>query len=88
MNHSWKFYNDGGYLGTLQFLANGKIGGYSNPNENSWKMNADQMLEVSDAAGKVTARYVIAFQDHYGKYRLMGKFLGTGALPGWTHYLE
>lgn len=67
---TWKFYNDAGYLGTLSFGTNGKIVGYSNPNEYTWLLNSSNMLEVYDNKGKITVRYVLAFKDHYGKWRL------------------
>lgn len=87
---SWKFYNDAGFIGTMIFNANGKISGYSHPNESTWVLNSQRMLEVYDVNGKITARYVMAFKDYHGKWRLSGKFLQNGAPlnNGWTHYLE
>lgn len=54
----WKFYNDGGFLGTIYFTPTGKIANYNNSNENSWVLNANRMLEVYDINGAITARYV------------------------------
>ena len=87
---SWKFYNDAGYLGTLTFNLDGKITGYNRYNEVSWKINSNRMLEVYNGDGNITVRYVWAFKDHYGKWRLQGKYLvdGSPSSNGWTHYLE
>ena len=87
---SWKFYNDAGYLGTLNFNVNGRITGYNRYNEVSWKINSNRMLEVYNGDGNLTVRYVWGFKDNYGKWRLQGKYLvdGNPTSNGWTHYLE
>lgn len=87
---NWNFYNDGGFLGVITFNPNGKITGYTNTNEVTWALNAQRMLEIYDSNGNITARFVFAFRDFYGKWRLSGKFLQSGApiANGWTHYLE
>jgi hypothetical protein len=40
----WKFSNDNGYLGIIEFKPNGLITNYLHPNEYSWKLNDNQML--------------------------------------------
>ena len=41
---NWRFYNDNGYLGVMSFLANGSVGIYANSNEQTWKLNGQNIL--------------------------------------------
>jgi hypothetical protein len=54
----WKFSNDNGYLGFMEFDPNGKINNYIHDNENSWKLNQHGNLELLHKNGTVSTLFL------------------------------
>ncbi|MEI6156945.1 MAG: hypothetical protein WCP87_01105 [Atribacterota bacterium] len=74
---TWEFgRGDGTVLGTLRLLPEGKISGYSNPNESSWGIEGNTLL-FYHSSGKSTTRFN-SFQKKDGKWIISGPFLLYG----------
>ncbi len=76
----WRFSRgDGSVIARqIRLAANGRLIGYANPNETTWRWT-DDGLEFLDAHGAVTTRFDELVQDAAGSCSMQGRFLGTGA---------
>ena len=86
VNSHWKFSNDNGYLGYMTLKHDGTVSEYNNYNERFWTFDG-RYLTLLNGSKKPTCKFIFAFRDYYGKWRLNGRFL-IGNTIGWEHYLE
>jgi len=85
LSSSFKFYNDGGYLGIMTFSpTQNRVTTYSNPNETFWSFEADGTFCLHHVSTQIYTRFYNFNLNNNGKFIIVGWFLPWG---NWRHFL-